>query len=220
MFEWGSYGSFPISLKRLLIFSSLLPCFFYFCGMKWIGERISFVEDRLKSSFVIYPGTKAVIKSLMGAWFAMWLVIGSTMIWVFSTFVLRDQEFLIVVIFLVFWLYYAVKVGRSFFWIMWGKELIKVNEAALIYKRSVKNYGRATAYYLENISRIRVFQPKDNSLQAVWEDSPWVRGGERIEFDYLGKTIRLGRKLNEKDAKLFFSLLSKKVEERLRKVKH
>ena len=118
-----------------------------------------------------------------------------------------------------FWFYYAVKVARSFLWLLWGKELIKVNEAALFYKRSIKNYGKSTPYYLENIKKIQTYQPKSNSFQAVWEASPWVRGGERIEFEHLGKTIRFARKLNERDTKLFFNLITKKVEERARKLK-
>lgn len=187
--------------------------------MKWIGERISFVDDKQKTTFVIYPETKGIVKSLMGAWFAMWMVIGIVILWYYFMFNLTKQENLILIIFLVFWVYYAVKVGRSFFWILWGKELIKVNETALFYKRSIRNYGKSTPYYLENIKKIRFYQPKETSLQAVWEASPWVRGGERIEFDYMGKTIRFARKLNEKESKLFFNLLTKKVDERLRKIK-
>jgi hypothetical protein len=188
--------------------------------MKWIGERISFVEDKDKATFVIYPGTQAWVKALMGAWCAMWFVIGITVIWSYFTFKLTDQENIAVIIFLSFWTYYAIKVGRSYFWLLWGKELIKVNEAALFYKRSVKQFGKSTPYYLENIKKIKMTQPKENSLQAVWETSPWVRGGERLEFEYLGKIVRFGRKLDEKDAKLFFNVLTKKIEERLRKVKN
>jgi len=186
--------------------------------MKWIGEHISFVDDKDKATFVIYPSSPAWIKSLMGAWCAMWLTVGFTMVWSLFAMTFNEQEKIIIAIFMTFWTYYAVKVGRSYSWILWGKELIKVNEAALFYKRSVKKFGKSTPYYLENIKKIRMYQPKERSLQAVWETSPWVRGGERLEFDYLGKTIRFGRKLNEKDSKLFFNTLTKKVEERLRKV--
>ena len=66
---------------------------------------------------------------------------------------------------------------------------------------------------------MRVQQPKENSIQAVWEASPWIRGGQRIEFDYMGKVIRFGRKLNEKDTKLIFQLITKRMEEQLRKRK-
>ena len=64
-----------------------------------------------------------------------------------------------------------------------------------------------------------VFTPKLNSFQEVYENSPWIRGGERIEFEYLGKTIRFGRKLSDKDAKLLHGLITKKLEEQLRRKK-
>jgi hypothetical protein len=56
-------------------------------------------------------------------------------------------------------------------------------------------------------------------MQAVWEISPWVRGGERIEFEYQGKFIRFGRKLSEKDAKLLFNLVTKRIDDRLKQAK-
>lgn len=187
--------------------------------MKWIGERISFVDDKTRTTIVIYPENVSWIRALMGAWVAMWLVIGCTVVWSYFTFTLNEQEKIIIYVFMTFWTYYAFKVFRSFFWIMWGKELIKIDEAALFYKKSVKGYGKSVPYYLENIKKMSLFYPKERSIQAVWEASPWVRGGERIEFEYLGKMIRFGRKLNEKDSKLLFNLITKRMEERLKQVK-
>ncbi|MCT4561019.1 MAG: hypothetical protein N4A41_06545, partial [Crocinitomicaceae bacterium] len=80
-----------------------------------------------------------------------------------------------------------------------------------------KNYGKAVPYFHENIQKIRMTMPKENSLQAVWENSPWVVGGERIEFDYLGKVIRLGRKVEEKEAKILFQMMTKRIDQHLRK---
>jgi hypothetical protein len=62
--------------------------------------------------------------------------------------------------------------------------------------------------------------PEERSIQRVWEASPWIRGGERIEFEYNGKMIRFGRKLNEKDAKLLFQLVTRRIEERMKKIKN
>ena len=69
------------------------------------------------------------------------------------------------------------------------------------------------------IKKMSLSQPKPNSIQAVWESSPWVQGGERIEFEYRGKLVRYGRKLEEKDAKLLFQLITKRIEDQLRKRK-
>ncbi len=185
--------------------------------MKWIGERISFKDDKKKTTILIEPENIFWVNALMGAWVTMWLVIGGIVIWSYFALEMTEKEGIAVIVFLSFWLYYAIRVTRSFFWLMWGKESIKIDETALYYKRSLKGYGRAVPYYLENIRKIRLFTPKERSIQTVWEASPWVRGGERLEFDYMNKVIRFGRKLNEKDAKLLYQLVTKKVEERLRK---
>ena len=188
--------------------------------MKWIGERVSFSEDKIRTTIVIEPENTYWVKGLMGAWLSMWLTIGAVVIWAYFTLKLTSQEGIILLIFLSFWVYYAVKVARSFFWLLWGKEMIKIDEASLTYKKSIKKYGRAVPYYFENINKMAMSVPEERSIQRVWEASPWIRGGERIEFEYNGKMIRFGRKLNEKDAKLLFQLVTKRMEERLKKIKN
>jgi len=187
--------------------------------MKWIGERISFVEDKSKTTIVIYPESATWVKGIMGACVAMWFVIGVTIVWSYFTFKLTDQEKIIIWVFMTFWTYYAIRVSRSFFWLLWGKELIKIDEAAFHFKRSIRNYGRSVPYYLENIKKISLQQPKERTFQAVWEASPWIQGGERLEFEYQGKLVRFGRKLEEKEAKLLFNLVTKRIEERMRKMR-
>ena len=183
--------------------------------MKWIGDRTSFVDHANKTTIVIKPENIGWQKAAMGAWFFMWLTIGATMFWALGL-KLTDQEIIIVTVFLTFWAYYAYRVGRQFLWLLWGSENLKINETELAIKKAFGKYGKATPYYLDNIRKIRVQEPKESSFQAVWEASPWIRGGERIEFDYMGKVIRFGRKLNQKDAKILFNLVTKRVEEQLR----
>jgi hypothetical protein len=184
--------------------------------MKWIGKRINFVEDKNRTTIVIFPEKKALITGLMGAWLSMWMVIGATSVWALSVLKLSEKEQIVLWVFLAFWLYYAIKVTRTFLWILWGKELIKIDEVALNYKRSIRTYGRSVPYYFENIKKMAVQNPKEGSFQSVWESSPWIAGGERLEFEYQGKIVRFGRKLEERDAKLLFDLVTKKIEERLR----
>ena len=120
--------------------------------MKWIGKRTSFIDQKNKCTIVIYPDNVFWEKGLMSAWFCMWLVIGATMTWSFSLNLTR-QETLIVVIFLAFWAYYATKVGRSLFWLLWGKELIKIDKSGLTLKKSIKGFGKSNTYFLENIQK-------------------------------------------------------------------
>lgn len=187
--------------------------------MKWIGNRISFVDDKQFTTIVIYPENKVWLKAVMGAWCSMWLMIGITVVTSYFSFQFTQKEKVAIFVFMTFWSYYAYRVGRSFFWIMWGKELIKIDEVALYYKKSIKSFGKSTPYYLENIKKITVEMPENKSIQYVWEASPWIYGGERLAFEYQNKVIRFGRKIEEKDAKLLFSVISKRIDDQLRKRK-
>ncbi len=190
-----------------------------FGAMKWIGKRISFVDDANKTTFIIYPETKTWVKGVMGSWIAMWIVIGVTSFWALTAFSLKQQEQIILFVFLVFWAYYFFRVGRSYLWLLWGKEMIMLNDTAFNYKKAIKAYGKSGVYYYENIKNIELAIPKENSLQVAWENSPWIRGGERISFEYMGKRIRFGQKLNETDTKLLSNIIGKRIAERLKKLK-
>ena len=185
--------------------------------MKWIGERISFVDEKIKTTIIIEPERNFWINGLMGAWLAMWFAIGVIVIWTLFKLNLKKQELIILFVFLSFWMYYAVKVTRSFFWLLYGKELIKIDETSFHFKKSIKSYGKSIPFYFENIKNLSLRIPEKNSLQAVWESSPWVNGGERLFFEYFGKEFGFGRKLNDKDAKLLYNLVTKRIVERNRK---
>ncbi|NRA11276.1 MAG: hypothetical protein HRT57_04895 [Crocinitomicaceae bacterium] len=187
--------------------------------MKWIGKRVSFVDDKSKTTIVVHPKDIGWLKGLMGAWVSMWLTLGAIVIWYSLNSKFTEQESIIIIIFLAFWVYFAFKVMKSWFWLMWGKELIKIDEAKLIYKKSIRKYGKSKFFLLENISKIAVYKTEERSLQAAWEKSPWVIGGERLEFEYQGKVIKIGRKLDAKDAELLFKLLTKRIETQVRKNK-
>ena len=60
--------------------------------MKWIGERISFVDDKKKTTIVIRPESNFWVNGLMGAWVTMWMVIGGIFIWALTSLDLSDQE--------------------------------------------------------------------------------------------------------------------------------
>ncbi|MEY3844789.1 MAG: hypothetical protein RL293_1211, partial [Bacteroidota bacterium] len=134
-------------------------------------------------------------------WLAMWYVIGGTVFWALNVMPLKEQEVIILWIFVVFWCYYAFRVTKSFLWIMFGQ-------------KSILSYGKSFPYYFDNIKNMTYEIPKPGSLQGIWESSPWINGGERFSFDYFQKKVSFGRKLSEKEAKLLSQLITKKIQER------
>jgi hypothetical protein len=53
--------------------------------------------------------------------------------------------------------------------------------------------------------------PEEKSLEAVWESSPWINGGERIFLETKLKTYSLGRKLTKTEASGLMDLLKTSV---------
>lgn len=189
----------------------------YFCNMNWIGDRISYIDHETKTTIIVTPEQVGSAKALIGAWFFMWTAIGATLIWYFFSMKPTQQEQIIIVVFMAFWVYYFFRIGRMFFWLLWGKEYLKIDKIGLTIKTSIKDYGKANQYFIENIKKVKVQMPESKSLQSAWENSPWIRGGERIEFEYMGKNIRFGRKLKEQEAKQLFQLITKRIDDHLKK---
>ena len=82
--------------------------------MKWIGKRISFIDNKNKTTIIVYPKKNNLVNALMGSWIAMWISIGFIIMWAFITFDFSEQEKIVLIVFMSFWLYFAVKVFRAF----------------------------------------------------------------------------------------------------------
>ncbi|MEX1192224.1 MAG: hypothetical protein WED10_12075 [Brumimicrobium sp.] len=184
--------------------------------MKWIGERISFVDKKDYITFVIYPPNLGNKKYLILIWTILWVLIGG---YVFTQFFYEysEKEKIALIIFMAFWLYFAVRVIRTLAYLFFGREYIKLDETALRVKNATGDYGRARQFFIENITKFTVPEIKESSFQQAYENSPWVRGTNKIQFEHLGKIYSFGRKLPEKDAKLLFNVLTKRINQFLKK---
>ncbi|MGM0480045.1 MAG: hypothetical protein ACQERC_12560 [Bacteroidota bacterium] len=183
--------------------------------MKWIGERVSFKDHKDSVTFVIYPPQIGYKKNIVLAWFVLWLIIGGTVVSQFF-YEYSNQETIALFIFMSFWTYFAVRVLRTLLYLFRGREFIKLDQTALRIKSATGKYGKARQYLIENISKFSVVEMKDTSFQKVFEDSAWVRGTPRLRFEYMGKSIGFGRKLEEKDAKLMFQIITKRITKYIR----
>lgn len=179
--------------------------------MKWIGKRISFSDKKDTISFIIYPPKLGRKKGLLITWFLLWLLIG---VYVTSQMFkdYNNEEKLALFIFMAFWLYFAIRVFRTMLYLFFGREYIKVDKNALRIKRSIGSYGTTKQYFIENITMFSMIAIKENSIQKVYDDSVWVRGSNRIQFEFFQKRISFGRKLDDQDAKMMFQILTKRLE--------
>jgi len=184
--------------------------------MKWIGDRVSFKDHKDSVTFVIYPPQVGMKRTVVLIWFILWILIGGYVTTQFF-YDYSDKEKIALFVFMAFWLYFAVRVLKTLLYLFKGREYIKVDQTALRVKKATGQYGKAKQYFLENLSKLKVVEMNSRSFQKVFEDSAWVKGTDRIQFEYMGKHYSFGRKLNEKDAKLMFQIITKRIDKFLKK---
>lgn len=179
--------------------------------MKWIGNRITFVDKKERISFVIYPPKLGRKKHLVVVWFALFFAVGVYVSTRFFADFSQDEKMMLF-IFMAFWAYFAVRVFRTILYLYFGREYIKLDKTCLRIKIATGEYGKARQFFIENLSKFKFIELKDSSIQKVYDDSPWVKGTNRIQFEYFGKKYAFGRKLDNKDAEMLYKILTRRIE--------
>jgi hypothetical protein len=159
--------------------------------MKVIGDRISILN---------LPATDRNKMRLLLLWLMAWTVCGIVVM--ANYFKITDENSrLFMIIYLSFWIYFEVSILRAFIWRRSGKEKLWVQNGILHYQREINRKGKIRQFQLDLISPLRLVDLKPTSFSDVMNQSFWVRGGERLEFQAQSKQIRLGMQITDEEAR-------------------
>lgn len=169
-------------------------------GMKIISERLSILKEENLLSIVILPNRDK--KKLLGMflWLLAWSVCG---VIVFANyFKLTNQSSkLFVIVYLAFWAYFEFKILRVFAWKRSGKEKLWIQEGILHYQREVNGRGKTQEFNLDLVSKLNLIELRPTNFADTINQSFWIKGGERLEFQVQAKTIRLGMQIKDEEAR-------------------
>lgn len=177
-----------------------------------ISKRASFVKNEKELSIVISSAENRDKAKNVGIILALWLtggvIIGITY---FDTADKNTKMFILV--YLAFWFYFTYVIGKAFMWQWNGKELIKVRDGKLIYKKDVSGRGMVMDYPLSEIKHFRKYGEKTPGWIKKIGGDYWSVDCDSLAFDYEGKEIPLGYKLSEKEQGTILKLLKERVGE-------
>ena len=172
--------------------------------MKVIGQRISILKKEKLLSIVILPTDDKKKLVLLFLWLMAWTVCG--MIVMANYFQLTNTNAKIyLIIYLSFWAYFEFNIVRTFIWKRFGKEKLWIKDGILHYQREVNQKGKVREFNLDLISRFRIVELSTTKLADTINQSFWVKGGERLEFDSQSQLIRLGMQLSDEEARLILN---------------
>lgn len=167
--------------------------------MEVIGERISVLTKEKLLSIVILPTTDKKRLGLLFLWLLAWTVCGVIVFINYFTLTNQDAK-LFVIVYLSFWAYFEFKIAKAFSWKKFGKEKIWIQNGILHYQREINKTGKIKEFNPELIQDLKLIEVNEGDFSDFINKSFWIKGGERIQFQYQGKTIRLGMQLSDKEA--------------------
>lgn len=168
--------------------------------MEIVSERVSIDRSADRTSVVISARLPKGKEALLVAWFLCWLLVGAYII--HARFQLSEGDTLrqYLLVFLAFWFYFVVKVGRAVLWRLKGFEIWRLKDGVLTIKDSIFGYGKANTYFVENIQKLGALNIDPTSFKYQVTDSFWTIGGERLGFEHAGRKVIFGKGLNEAEA--------------------
>jgi hypothetical protein len=174
--------------------------------MKVLGDRISILKKEGLLSIVILANADKKKLGLLFLWLFAWTVCG--LIVFLNYFTIKEQQAkLFIIVYLSFWLYFEYKIVRAFIWRKYGKEKLWIQAGKLHYQKETNGKGKTAIYDLYLISDLKVIDITNTSWADSINQSFWVKGGERLSFQYQGKTIILAMQVSDNEARNLFTEL-------------
>jgi len=175
--------------------------------MKILGERISILKKPNVLSIIILATNDRKKLVLMFLWLLAWSVCG-VIVLVNYFQISNEKSKLFLIIYLSFWAYFEVSIIRAFIWRKYGKEKIWIKDGVLHYQKEINGKGKIREYTLELIRDFKILDVRPSNLVDSLNQSFWVRGGERLEFQYQSKTLRFAMQVQDEQARTLFRELN------------
>lgn len=174
-----------------------------FDAMILIGERASILKKEDLFSLVILPTSEKKKVGLMFLWLFLWSM-GGIIVFINYFTLTNVNAKLFVIIWLGFWAYFEFKIARVFLWKRFGKEKLWIKGGHLYYQREISGRGKVKEFDLNLVRDLEFLEIQKGNFADVFNQSFWVKGGERLQFLCQAKAIRFGLQLNDQDAKAIF----------------
>jgi hypothetical protein len=186
---------------------------------KSIGNRIRYVEDDDELRIEIQSGAENHKVNILLGWLILWIVVGISMVYYLFTQEITEQNTKIVIyVFFGFWLYYFYKVFRSYRWLSKGVEDLVLDKEFFVITNRVGRRGLPIRYPIKEISKITIRQVEVKSFQYQMENSFWVIGGDRLQFNSGNSSIFFGKRLEEQEARKLIKLINERLKRIVSKV--
>jgi hypothetical protein len=184
--------------------------------MEYLSERVSVDRQADRTSVVISARVGRVKERLLLVWVLAWALCGAYVFYLLPGIPKGEPLRQFLLVFLAFWVYFLIKIGKAALWRLKGFELWRIKNGTLTIKDSLFGYGKATDHFVDNIQKLGLINEDPASWKWQWNQSSWVIGGERLGFEYLGRKVVFGKGLTEEEARRLVPILKDALKQQLK----
>jgi hypothetical protein len=181
--------------------------------MKLIGERVSYKVHEDYSTIVISTNIDKWKETILLTWLLGWTICGSVFFYFLFAGDLTREEKLMLLVMCIFWLFFEIRIGKTYLWRKSGMEFIRIDKDLMTIKKSIKGFGKAIPYQLGRIKNVQGLEVNPKGFSKAMNDSFWVIGQGTVRFFYNEKEVRFGSQLGTKDAEKLARAVKKFVRE-------
>jgi hypothetical protein len=171
-----------------------------FKEMKKIGDRISYEKHEGFFTVIVSTQIDKWKENLILFWLIAWTFCGATFIYYLFNGEINGNEKLTLFVMIIFWLYFEVRITRTYLWRRFGLEFIRIDEDRITIKKSIFGYGRALPIMTTQVKEIIPADLKDKSYAKVFNDSFWLIGKGTIHMITNDDNIYFGSQLEKNDS--------------------
>jgi hypothetical protein len=178
--------------------------------MKLISEKVSYNIEKNDLTIVILGRVERFKETLLLVWLLAWTFCGAAFLYALYYEPTKEMKLALFVM-LMFWIYFEIKIGRTFLFRKFGSELIRITDGKLSIKQGIKGYGNADEYFIDNISSFGIIERSEKSFFGFIEKSFWFLGYETIGFEHKNKMVKFAMQLNQQEAAKVVGLIQQKL---------
>lgn len=168
--------------------------------MKVISDRVSILEKDDVFSLVILPSRDAKKLWMIFGWLMAWTVCGFIVLANYPRMTDPNAK-LFIIVYLSFWAYFEYKIIKVYSWKKFGKEKLWIKGGKLFYQQEVSGKGKIKEFDLELVHDLNYIELSHASFADSFNQSFWVKGGERLEFHCQSRFVRFGLQLSDEEAR-------------------
>ena len=175
-----------------------------------ISDRISLWDSKEELRVEITQGIEQKKVMLLILWLVAWTFCGV----VFVVELIKQEDpgqQMYFGVLIGAWAFMFYRILRVTIWRLKGKEILILDKQSFRLRNAFGKMGKTHHFGIQHVKSLRLVKRSGQGFFEFMENSFWVIGNDKFEFNHMGKTYQFGKQLNEVEIKSMKRIMDKAI---------